>query len=172
MPGDKAAMPCGALAFGIQRGDSVLTSRYGLEIRAAAAADAPGLAALLAEGGQVIDARELAERTGALRAGTGATLIALRWGPPSGLVELHWYHTLKAARPVAQITTLLVGLEERRLGIGRLLVKAAAQAARTAGCGSLHISAARDATSLHEFCRATGFAETGSLFNRSLRKQA
>jgi len=150
----------------------VLTSRYGLEIRAATVADAPGLATLLAEAGYVIDARELAERTGALRTAAGATLIALRWGPPSGLMEMHWYRTLEAARPVAQITTLLVGVEERRLGIGRLLVKAAAQAARTAGCGSLHISVPQDATDLHEFCRATGFAEAGSLFTRSLRKQA
>jgi aminoglycoside 6'-N-acetyltransferase I len=151
-------------------GTHPLTSRYGLEIRAATAADAPGLGTLLAEAGQVIDAGDLAERLSALRAAAGTALIAVRWGPPSGLVVMHWYPTLKAPRPTAQITTLLVGAAERRLGIGRLLVKAASQAARTAGCGSLELSAASDATDLHEFCRATGFVEAGPRFVRSLRK--
>lgn len=78
---------------------------------------------------------------------------------------------LEAARPVAQITTLLVGEEERRWGIGRLLVKAAAQAARSAGCGELEILTTSTAPSLHEFCRTTGFAQAGARFVRSLRKQ-
>ena len=55
--------------------------------------------------------------------------------------------------------------------IGRLLVKAAAQAARVAGCGEMEIMIPPDASALGEFCRATGFAETGSRFTRSLRKQ-
>jgi aminoglycoside 6'-N-acetyltransferase I len=147
-----------------------LTSRHGLGIRAATIADAPGLATLLAEAGQVIDARELGERLPALRGATGTALIAVRWGPPSGLLVMHWYPVLDAARPKAQITSLFVGVEERRLGIGRLLVKAAAQAARSAGCGSLELLAASDATSLHDFCRATGFVADGLRFVRSLRK--
>ena len=98
-------------------------------------------------------------------------LVALKWGPPSGIVVLNWYPTLYSVRPVAQITTLLVSVDERRQGIGRLLVKAAAQAARSAGCGDLEIMAAPDAPSLHAFCRATGFADAGTRFARSLRKQ-
>ncbi|MBL6081999.1 GNAT family N-acetyltransferase [Belnapia sp. T18] len=65
---------------------------------------------------------------------------------------------------------MLVGIEERRLGIGRLLLKAAAQAARTAGCGSLELLPTSDATDLHEFCHATGFGKTGLRFVRPLRK--
>jgi GNAT superfamily N-acetyltransferase len=148
-----------------------VTSRHGLEIRAATANEAPGLATLLAEAGHVIDARDLADRLVALRQASATALVALQWGPPSGLVVMHWYPTLDAARPTAQITTLLVAVEERRRGIGRLLLKAAAQAARTAGCGELEIAAAPDVPSLHAFCRATGFAETGPRFVRSLRKQ-
>ena len=147
-----------------------MTLRYGMEIRAATAIEAPGLAVLLAAAGHVIDARALAERVAALRHASATALVALQWGPPSGLVVLHWYPTLQAARPVAQITTLLVGVEERRQGIGRMLVKAAAQAARLAGCGDLEILVASDASSLHAFCRATGFAEAGPRFVRSLRK--
>lgn len=149
-----------------------MTLRHGLEIRAATAAEAPGLAILLAEAGHVIDARALAERLAALRQGQATALVALQWGPPSGLLVMHWYPTLEAASPVAQITMLLVGEESRRQGIGRLLLKSAAQAARVAGCSQMEIVTASDAPSLHAFCRATGFAEAGPRFVRSLRRQA
>jgi aminoglycoside 6'-N-acetyltransferase I len=148
----------------------LVTQRYGLEIRAVTASEAPGLVTLFAEAGYVIDARDLAERLTALRTPGGTALVALRWGPPSGIVVLNWYPSLHTVRPVAQITTLLVSVEERRQGIGRLLVKAAAQAARSAGCGDLEIMAGSDAPSLHAFCRATGFADAGTRFARSLRK--
>ena len=141
-----------------------------MEIRAATGAEAPGLCDLLAAAGHAIPVRMLAERLDAIRQGAGTALVALEWGPPSGLVVLHWYRTLGAAQPTAQITTLLVGLEDRRRGIGRLLVKAAAQAARVAGCGDLELSGAA-APGLHEFCRATGFTEAGPRFVRALRKK-
>ncbi|MGG5889802.1 N-acetyltransferase family protein [Falsiroseomonas sp. HC035] len=148
-----------------------MTSRYGLEIRAATASDAPGLATLLATAGHVTDARVLAELIVASRQASSTALVALQWGPLSGLVVMHWYPTLRAPRPTAQITTLLVNAEERRQGIARILVKTAAQAARVAGCGDLEILARPDAASLDAFCRATGFAEAGRMFVRSLRKQ-
>jgi GNAT superfamily N-acetyltransferase len=142
-----------------------------LEIRAAAPIDAPGLAELFVAAGHTADAREIAERLVAIREAPGTALIAAQWGPPSGVVVLHWYPTLDEARPTAQITALLVGIEDRRRGIGRLLLKAAAQAARTAGCGKLELLAPVEAPSLREFCQATGFEHTGLRFVRSLRKQ-
>jgi GNAT superfamily N-acetyltransferase len=148
-----------------------LSSRYGLEIRAATSADAPGLSKLLDAADHRITPRMLAERLDALRQEQGAALIALEWGPPSGLIVLHWYRTLHAAQPTAQITTLLVGPEQRRRGIGRLLVKTAAQTARVAGCGALELLAPPAQPALHEFCRASGFAEVGPRFMRALRKK-
>ncbi|MGG5819022.1 GNAT family N-acetyltransferase [Falsiroseomonas sp. HW251] len=145
-----------------------MASRYGIEIRAATPADAPGLADMLAEAGHPLDAVAIADRLPALRQ-AGTALIASRFGPPSGIVVLHWYAMLEEARPTARITTLVVAPEERRNGIGRLLLKAASQAARQAGCGTLEL--VTEAPSLRGFCRATGFAEEGSRFLRSLRKQ-
>jgi GNAT superfamily N-acetyltransferase len=104
-----------------------LSSRYGLEIRAAGSADAPGLFELLSAADHSVTPRVLAERLGALRQEQGAVLIALERGPPSGLIVLHWYRTLESGQPVAQISTLLVSPDKRRRGIGRLLVKAAAR---------------------------------------------
>lgn len=145
-------------------------SRYGLEIRAATVGDAPGLADLLAACGQPVSARDLTDRIEALRRDEGAALVAVEWGPPSGLVVLHWYRTLQDAAPVAQITSLLVGPDDRRRGVGRLLLKAASQAARSAGCGSLHLLAEPDRPELSAFCAATGFTPAGTRFDRPLRK--
>ena len=149
-----------------------MKTRYGLEIRAATGAEAPGLGELLSAAGHEIAPRVLADRLDAIRQAPGAALIAVEWGPPSGLVILHWYRTLEADQPTAQITTLFVGPSERRRGIGRLLVKAAAQAARVAGCGALELLTTPDDQALHQFCRATGFIEAGPCFMRPLRKKA
>lgn len=149
-----------------------MKSRYGLEIRAATAADAPGLAELLGRAGVAIAPRTVSDRLDALREEAGTVLVALEWGPPSGVVALHWYRTLEAPHPVAQVTGLLVDPEARRRGIGRLLVKAASQAARVAGCDTLELVLAAGRADLDGFCRATGFAEAGSRFRRPLRKAA
>jgi GNAT superfamily N-acetyltransferase len=148
-----------------------LKSRYGLEIRVAGGADAAGLCELLQTAGPVIAPRVMAERLEAMRDAPGAALIAAEWGPPSGVVLLHWYRTLDAVQPTAQITMLLVAPDDRRRGIGRLLVKAAAQAARVAGCGALELLAAPEEPALHAFCLATGFLEGGSRLLRPLRKK-
>jgi len=149
----------------------VLKSRHGLEIRGAVGADALGLATLLAEAGHEVAVHDLAERLEAIRNGPGTALIALEWGPPSGVVTAHWHQTLHSARPTAQITMLLVGAGERRRGIGRLLVEAAAQAARSAGCGALELALPTEVASLRAFARALGFVEAGSRSVRALRKR-
>ncbi len=147
-----------------------MTGRHGLEIRAAAPADAPGLAGLLGAAGRPVSVRTLADRLEALRDGNGTALLALDWGPPAGLVTLHWYRTLHGPLPTAQVTALFVMPDDRRRGIGRLLVKAAAQAARVAGCGALEMLVGDD-PGLHAFSLATGFVPAGGRHERMLRKK-
>lgn len=149
-----------------------LGSRYGLEIRTATAADAHGLAELMRAAGHPVPSHVLAEQLDAIRYTHGTALLALEWGPPSGIVVLHWYPALEQAFPIAQITQLLVGPEERRRGIGRQLLKAAAQAARMAGCGSLQLLVPPQVPGLGAFCEATGFLETAGCFVRPLRKKS
>jgi GNAT superfamily N-acetyltransferase len=148
-----------------------MSSRHGLSIRAANGGDVDGLIELLRTGGQVIARDRLAARLSALQDQPGAVLIADEWGPPSGLVAVHWHSVLTADLMVGSISTLLVDPERRRNGIARLLLKAASQAARSAGCGELLLRAPAGAEDLSAFCLATGFAETGAVFSRSLRKR-
>ena len=149
-----------------------MKSRYGLEIRAATGADAVGLSELLDAAGHSTSPLAVTERLDAIKKEPGAALVASDWGPPTGLVLLHWYQTLDAAQPTAQITTLLVDPDERRRGIGRLLVKAASQTARAAGCGALELLVAPGKQALDEFCHATGFSDAGTRFVRQLRKKS
>jgi GNAT superfamily N-acetyltransferase len=148
-----------------------VASRYGLEIRAAQGGDATGLAELLRASGHPVAAEALAERIEALRQGPGVALVAVEWGPPSGLIVLHWYPSLAASLPTAQITTLLVDPDARRRGIGRLLLKAASQAARSAGCGDLQLLTGSGQAELQAFGAATGFSDQGALSVRPLRKK-
>ena len=146
-------------------------SRYGLEIRAAAPADAAGVAEFLAANGLVIPAEAIAARLAAIRTGPGTALLAQDWGPPCGLVVLDWHPVLTADRPQARLSFLLVGLTDRRRGIGRLLVKAAAQAARAARCASLDILADGAQPDLAAFLASSGFEPAGVAYRRGLLRQ-
>ena len=146
-------------------------TRYGLAIRAATSVDAPGLSEMLAAMGLTVPVRDLADRLDALRGDHGVALMALEWGPPAGLVVLHWYHSLLTASPIAEITLLHVGLDDRRRGIGRLLLKAAARAARQAGCETLRLCPSEEQGALRAFGAANGFTTASTCMERPLRKR-
>ncbi len=174
-----------------------MSTRFGLSIRAADPSEAASLADLLAEAGLAATPAEIADRIGLIGRLHGTILLAHEWGPPSGVVVLSVAPSLAAPRPVGRISFLLVGMDARRRGIGRLLVKAAAQAARSAGCGDLLADGAPHAgqagvddpgvddavvegaavlrargCALAAFWQANGFNETGTGWNRPLRKKA
>lgn len=148
-----------------------MSSRHGLSIRAANSGDADGLVELLRAGGETVARDRLAARLSAIQDQAGVVLIADEWGPPSGLVAVHWRAVLTADLMVGSISTLLVDPERRRNGIARLLLKAAAQAARSAGCGELLLHASTGERELRAFCLATGFVAAGEIFSRPLRKR-
>ncbi|PIB91925.1 GNAT family N-acetyltransferase [Caulobacter sp. FWC2] len=148
-----------------------MSSRYGLSVRAAQISDAEGLAELLSTAGQAVAKDRLAQRLPALLDQPGVLLIAEEWGPPSGVIAAHWKTVLTADLKVGSISMLLVDPERRRNGIARLLLKAASQAARSAGCGELILDAPAEPGDLRAFCLATGFVRTGEAFTRALRKR-
>jgi aminoglycoside 6'-N-acetyltransferase I len=148
-----------------------VSSRYGLSIRIADGGDADGLGQLLRASGVTISPDRLAARLSAINRQPGALLIAEEWGPPSGLIALHWHAVLTADLKVGWISALLVDPARRRNGVARVLLKAASQAARSAGCGELVLNSAVELDDLRAFCFATGFEKAGEVFTRPLRKR-
>ncbi|AYV47519.1 GNAT family N-acetyltransferase [Caulobacter flavus] len=149
-----------------------MSSRLGLSIRAADNGDVDGLVALLSTAGQTMARDKLALRLKAIQDQPGLLLIADEWGPPSGVIVVHWHSVLTADQKVGWISTLLVDPERRRNGVARVLLKAASQAARLAGCGDLVLHAPIAPGDLRAFCLATGFVESGELLTRALRKRS
>ena len=148
-----------------------MSSRHGLTIRTADSSDVDGLAELLGAVGGTIARDRLASRLIALQDQPGALLIADEWGPPSGLIAVHLHAVLTADLKVGWISALVVDPARRRNGIARLLLKAASQAARTAGCGELVLTSPAELEGLRAFCLATGFVEAGEVLARPLRKR-
>ena len=149
-----------------------MAGRYGLQIRAATATDAEGIAELMRGVDIVASPAAVVERLEAIRrSGCGGVLLAVEWGPPSGMLALHWHPAIGADMPLAHIDWLAVALEERRRGIARTLLKSASQLARSAGCGSLTLAVPdQDDGTLRAFCGASGLEPSGAAFARSLRK--
>lgn len=146
--------------------------RYGVEIRGALPADAADLAILLQEAGPAISPSQMSERLERLlHDPASAILVAADYGPLAGVITLHWHATLRDSRLVARISTLCVAEADRRRGIGRLLLKAGAQAARQAGCDRLEATPPAHATTGLAFLRDNGFTEDGPALSRGLRKR-
>ncbi|WP_431281691.1 GNAT family N-acetyltransferase [Humitalea sp. 24SJ18S-53] len=133
------------------------------DLRGALPSDAADLALLFGT-----TPRVMALRLEALaRDPSGTVLVALGGsGAVVGVVALHWAPSLQTDRAVAKISALVVAEDERRQGIGRALIKAAAQSARVAGCDTMEIVATG------AFFDALGFVATGPSLSRRLRKQA
>jgi aminoglycoside 6'-N-acetyltransferase I len=164
---DHVHVPCSGF------GDvTYVSSRHGLLVRTAESGDVEGLAELLQTAGVTVPLDRLASRLSAIQGQPGALFIADEWGPPSGLIAVHWHAVLTADLKVGWISTLLVDPARRRNGVARVLLKAASQAARSAGCGELVLSSPVKPGELRAFCLATGFVEAGEVFSRPLRKRS
>lgn len=147
-------------------------TRYGVEICGVSPGDAADVAALLEQIGHAVSAQDAAVRIEATRQAAGAVLVAADYGPLAGLIAVVWAATLQHEHPVARITTFVVNGADRRRGIGRMLLKAAAQAARAAGCDLLEAVAAEGQPEGLAFCQATGFIAAGSVLVRPLRRRS
>lgn len=145
-----------------------------LSVRPAHAEDAEGLASLFARLGYATTPAVVAGQFAVYQPGSAFHALTAEHrpaeGPPRlvGAATVSIQQRLYAARPVAQLTALVTDAEARQLGVGRALVKAVAELARTAHCERLFVRSDRRRTESHEFYRMLGFDEVNLTFDLPL----
>jgi GNAT superfamily N-acetyltransferase len=142
--------------------------RASLPTRAAGPDDADELAALLAELGYPDnDAAAVRARLATWAdGGHGRVLVADDDGRVAGVVAVAVLPYFERDGCWARIVAIVVGEQWRGMGVGRLLIEAAEEAARERGCRAMEVTTARYRVRAREFYRTLGFED---LCDRSAR---
>jgi GNAT superfamily N-acetyltransferase len=141
-------------------------ARTAVRIRVATDADVPAMASLLAHLGYPADAAELPERLRRMRAAGDDAFVAELNDTPVGLATVHARAVLHVARPVAQLTALVVPPEMRGRGVGRALVAEAERWGRERGADRLVVTTALHRAEAPLFYERLGFEHTGRRYVR------
>ena len=138
-------------------------------IREAADGDAPSLASLLGQLGYSADARDLPRRLARLaQRGSAVAFVAELEGRVVGVATAHAFASIHAERDVAWLTTLVVAQDARQRGVGRALVAAAEEWARTHQCQRLSVTTALQRDDAHAFYDRLGYEHNGRRYTKAL----
>lgn len=138
-------------------------------IRAATDADAPAIAALLADLGYPAESGAIPERLAALASHPGTlAIVAELDGDVVGLATCHVYPALHRVEPVAWLTSLVTAELARRRGVGGALVASVERWATSRGATRLSLTSATKRTDAHEFYERRGYEKTGIRLGRAL----
>ena len=85
-----------------------------------------------------------------------------------GFAGVHKMVTVHRPQPVGRIPVLVVAEEAQGRGIGRMLVQAAEQWCRKAGCKLVEVTSNDRRTEAHAFYRHMGYERTSIRFAKSL----
>jgi GNAT superfamily N-acetyltransferase len=152
---------------------TIVTANQRIQLRAATATDAADIAALLTELGYQTSGSEVPPRLAAVLEEGGAVLLAVDTDDRSlGMMCLARYTVLHAPAPFAYITALVTAAAARRRGVGQLLVAAAKEWAREAGCVKLSGTSAEHRADAHAFYPACGLPYTGRRFTTAIAPRA
>ena len=137
-----------------------------VEIRDARPDDAEAIARLLGQLGYPADSAAVARRLTGL--GEDRLLVAESDGTVAGLAQLHVSPSLEYDRPAAKLAALVVDEAFRRHGVGRALVDAMENEARTRGCELLYLTTAERRADAHAFYERLGLEYTGRRYAKRL----
>ena len=94
--------------------------------------------------------------------------VAVAKGEVIGLVGVHRTVTVHRPAPVGRITILVVAEAAQDHGIGRILVEAAEQWCRKAGCRIIEVTSNDRRSAAHAFYRHLGYERTSLRFMKEL----
>ena len=143
-----------------------------MRIRAAGAADAPALAALLAELGYPDEAARVAARLEAFERDPGSViLVAEDDRDVVGLASATTIPLLHEDGRWCRVSALVVDEERRRSGAGRRLVDAVEARARDEGCRYLEVTSGErtEREAAHAFYEALGFEQVSRRYLKELQ---
>lgn len=141
-----------------------------LTVRDARAADAEDIARLLDQLGYPSAADAVAARLERLAIVGDRVVVAELEERAVGLAHLHVTPALERDRPAAKIAALVIDESHRRRGVGRALVEAVEEEARTRGCELLFVTTAARRDEAHVFYERLGFEQTGRRYARTLNE--
>ena len=133
-------------------------------IREARVADAGPIAELVALLGHEVVTEAVEARLEMFGSSDCAQIVATDNGRIIGLCGLHIMHAIHRDYPVGRITILVVAPQQRGRGLGRLLVGAAEEHLRRAGCKLLEVTSNDLLTDAHQFYLHMGFEQTSKRF--------
>jgi ribosomal protein S18 acetylase RimI-like enzyme len=138
------------------------------DLRRARPADVPGLVPLLRLLGYSLNERAFSKRLRDMTKNGCAPLLAIQSGRIVGLCGMQVSTMLQREKPVGRITVLVVAEDQRGKSIGRMLVEAAEQHFRSAGCELIEVTSNDKHVGAHAFYRRLGFERTSIRFARQL----
>jgi len=140
-----------------------------ISLRAAAPGDAKVVARLLGELGYPTAPGDVPARLEAVVSEGGAVLLASQGDDePAGLLALARHKVIHAPGPVAYITGLVTAPEARGRGIGRAMVEAAADWARSENCVKLSVTSAEHRGDAHAFYPSCGMPHSGRRYSMTI----
>ena len=138
-------------------------------VRPAVAADAEAIALLLGQLGYPTAPEDIPARITSIEREQGIVLVAVNDDHRViGLASGSRQTTLHAGDQVAYITALVTDRDERRRGVGRMLVSELERWASTHGCSRISVTSAEHRADAHAFYPHCGFPYTGRRFTKSL----
>jgi GNAT superfamily N-acetyltransferase len=131
--------------------------------------DAEHIANLFTQLGYPTSARDVPGRLDNVFADGGSVVLAIDDGGRAlGLMSLARLRVIHAAGPIAYITGLVIDVEARGQGVGRALVDAAKEWARSEGCVRLNVTSAEHRADAHAFYPKCGLAYHGRRFSAEI----
>ena len=140
-----------------------------IETRDAVPSDARALADLLGQLGYSVERDDVPARLERFTGkGNGRVLVAVSAGEIVGFAALELTYPIHHPRPVAHLSAFAVAAGSRRQGVGRALLSAVEDAARTQGCRRMVLTSAEQRADAHLFYPAEGYSYTGRRFTKEL----
>ena len=158
--------------FPFRRRSSVDDNSYqredmSISVRDGTLNDAEPIARLCTQLGYPLESRIVPSRLARLESDPNARcLVAQSDADVAGLATVHLRHTLNHEAPIAQLTLLVVDEAQRTRGIGRVLVQAAEEWARSRGAKRFVVTTALQRADAHAFYEKLQFKHTGRRYGK------